>query len=522
MANIKTRTLTSPTDPGTSSAKNSALTHGEMDSNLLLLNNEKLENTTDDFVGELSIKGSGSSARGSVRLYDNDDSAYVDLKANATITSQYTFTFPPEPGSNGFVLKTTGTGDTFWAADASGTTADSTTTFTNKTIDLTDNTLTGTTAEFNTALSDNDFATLAGTETLTNKTLTSPVISTITTSAGAITIAPNGGSNTKIQSNVVQLGQTNTDTKITTNGTGDLILDTNDGTNTGEIKIFDGTGGDIRLTTTGGNANVLLKPALPTGDAGPGSWFGWNYDNSGGVAHLNSVLSIKAGTDTPDTNLLYNEGIQITSTSRQTAGANPTYPTVAIKANDATHRNQTLAHGATNSQGYANHWFVRINKDDDDTIAAVDEGQILGGFFYGGNRNTGESLNTSVGMFARAVETWSDSQTGARLEFELTPSGTGGSAGPNRIPVFDLYGDKVVVNEDNNDVDFIVNGDTTSDVFKVDAGTEIVSTGGVFQLYSASSNPTSNLAEGQMYFNSTDKKFYGYNGTSWVVIGTQT
>ena len=45
-------------------------------------------------------------------------------------------------------------------------------TLTNKTIDLTSNTLTGTTAQFNTALSDNDFATLAGSETLTNKTIT--------------------------------------------------------------------------------------------------------------------------------------------------------------------------------------------------------------------------------------------------------------------------------------------------------------------------------------------------------------
>ena len=45
-----------------------------------------------------------------------------------------------------------------------------TSTFTNKTFDLTDNTLTGTTSEFNTALSDNDFATLAGIESLTNKT----------------------------------------------------------------------------------------------------------------------------------------------------------------------------------------------------------------------------------------------------------------------------------------------------------------------------------------------------------------
>lgn len=55
-----------------------------------------------------------------------------------------------------------------------------TATFTNKTIDSASNTLTvdlseatvtGTTAEFNTALSDGSFATLAGTETLTNKTI---------------------------------------------------------------------------------------------------------------------------------------------------------------------------------------------------------------------------------------------------------------------------------------------------------------------------------------------------------------
>ncbi|MDA8668243.1 hypothetical protein N9M26_01145 [Alphaproteobacteria bacterium] len=53
-----------------------------------------------------------------------------------------------------------------------------TVTLSNKSIDLSTNTLTGTTAEFNTALSDNDFATLAGTETFTNKTLTSPVLNT--------------------------------------------------------------------------------------------------------------------------------------------------------------------------------------------------------------------------------------------------------------------------------------------------------------------------------------------------------
>lgn len=55
--------------------------------------------------------------------------------------------------------------------------AGDTRTLTNKTINLTSNTLSGTLAQFNTALSDADFATLAGSETLTNKTLTSPTVS---------------------------------------------------------------------------------------------------------------------------------------------------------------------------------------------------------------------------------------------------------------------------------------------------------------------------------------------------------
>lgn len=44
-------------------------------------------------------------------------------------------------------------------------------TLTNKSVSLSTNTLTGTTAQFNAALSDGDFATLAGTEILTNKTI---------------------------------------------------------------------------------------------------------------------------------------------------------------------------------------------------------------------------------------------------------------------------------------------------------------------------------------------------------------
>lgn len=47
-------------------------------------------------------------------------------------------------------------------------------TLVNKTVALGNNTISGTKAQFNTALTDGDFATLDGTETLTNKTLTAP------------------------------------------------------------------------------------------------------------------------------------------------------------------------------------------------------------------------------------------------------------------------------------------------------------------------------------------------------------
>jgi len=77
-------------------------------------------------------------------------------------------------GTNGQVLaadSTETTGLTWTTLASPEVTASSTNTFTNKSIALGTNTISGTTAEFNTALTDADFATIAGTETFTNKTI---------------------------------------------------------------------------------------------------------------------------------------------------------------------------------------------------------------------------------------------------------------------------------------------------------------------------------------------------------------
>ena len=91
-------------------------------------------------------------------------------------------------------------------------------TITNKAIDFGSNTITGTLAQFNTALTNADFATLAGTETLINKTLSSPTINTPTITSPTITIGGTNVSATEISylDGVSSAIQTQINTKAST------------------------------------------------------------------------------------------------------------------------------------------------------------------------------------------------------------------------------------------------------------------------------------------------------------------
>jgi hypothetical protein len=80
-------------------------------------------------------------------------------------------------------------------------------------------------------------------------------------------------------SNNVIVGNNNTNTAITTRGTGDITISTNEGTNSGSISIADGVNGDITIAANGTgqiivNAGAVGTPTIaPTGDTNTGIFF---------------------------------------------------------------------------------------------------------------------------------------------------------------------------------------------------------------------------------------------------------
>lgn len=101
-----------------------------------------------------------------------DDVNFI-LRDNADVTCKAEFKLDALPGGSTHTFS-------FPATAGILVTIDATQTLSGKSIDLATNTVTGTLAQLNTAITDANIASLAGVETLTNKTLTAPAISSPT------------------------------------------------------------------------------------------------------------------------------------------------------------------------------------------------------------------------------------------------------------------------------------------------------------------------------------------------------
>jgi len=213
-------------------------------------------------------------------------------------------------------------------------------TLTFKTVNLTSNTLTGTLAQFNTALSDADFATLTGNETLTFKTLTSPTINTATISGGTINNTVIGGT-TKAAGSFTSLTADSL-TSIVTTGTAPLtVTSTTKVVNLNADRVDNiafGTpvaaGGVPYVSAISGSDYTIgfigastAGTVLVSGAAGAPSWVaasGFSAGSSFASTHINNGNN---------GDLLYQEAVTvaITTTNASATAAVPSVATSGIK-----------------------------------------------------------------------------------------------------------------------------------------------------------------------------------------------
>jgi len=112
----------------------------------------------------------------------------------------------------------------------------------------------------------------------------------VSTSNRDIDIIPNGTGDINLGADAVQVGDNDANATITTQGTGDLILNTNNGTNAGNITLLDGANGNINLAPNG-TGEIVIGSGSADGDITTSGTYDLIIDTYGGTNAGNITLT---------------------------------------------------------------------------------------------------------------------------------------------------------------------------------------------------------------------------------------
>ena len=104
----------------------------------------------------------------------------------------------------------------------------------------------------------------------------------VSTSSADIDIIPNGTGDINLGADTIQMGDNDANATVTTQGTGDLILNTNNGTNAGNVTLLDGANGNINLAPNG-TGEIVVGAGDTAGDITSNGAYDLIVDTNGGT-----------------------------------------------------------------------------------------------------------------------------------------------------------------------------------------------------------------------------------------------
>lgn len=430
-------------------------------------------------------------------------------------------------------------------------------TLTNKTIDLDSNTVSGTLAEFNTAMQDDSFVSLTGTETLTNKTLTAPNLNAPVFGTG--TSSPYF---TEVRFNTSNMMKFN---QMYTGASTGSYFDPNEyqkvvtiipAGNSENYQII----GRITAQNAGETHIVNFNAALRSGDPLPDlSWtveYSEEYNGqryidpqlwtkettTAGFVFAFKVLSRIYGTVTVDmdviprtSSLLSNVSVNSTQNSEQSS------VDTGYTANDMTRvlRRQGTTHtfsGNILPDTTETYDIGSSTKRFNDIYLAgstVDIGGTKLSKDSNGDLDIKDSSDVRKTIKAAAIELYDTDGKKIKIERDATTGkmnarkfGADGNAETDTDDVLELIDDKTPKLGGDFDVnDNKITSTSNGDITIAPHGTgnvNITSTGAIIMPVGTTAQRPGTGVVGMMRFNSDIDSFEGYNGASWVKLGGMT